>query len=202
MPAGERRTARLLLRRWREEDLAPFARLNADPEVVEHFPAPLGRADSDALAARADAGIAERGWGLWAVEVVDPAGSAAGRRGFAGFAGLSVPRFEARFTPCVEVGWRLARWAWGHGYATEAGEEALRVAFEEAGLAEVVSFTAVTNARSQAVMVRLGMAADGRFEHPALPAGHRLRPHVLHRLTRERWREQRSGGASGRAAPA
>ncbi|WP_432547619.1 GNAT family N-acetyltransferase [Kineococcus sp. SYSU DK004] len=197
-PVGDHRTARLLLRRWREEDLAPFARLNADPEVMEHFPAPLGRADSDALAARADAGIAERGWGLWAVEVVDPA---ADRWGFAGFAGLSVPRFEACFTPCVEVGWRLARWAWGHGYATEAGREALRVAFEEAALDDVVSFTAAPNTRSRAVMRRLGMVADGEFEHPALPVGHPLRRHVLHRLTRERWRGQCSSGRSGPDAP-
>ena len=175
----ELRTERLLLRRWREEDLAPFADLNADPEVVEHLPAPLDRAASDALAARCEAGLAERGWGLWALEV-----TTGPRTGFAGFTGLSVPRFEAPFTPCVEVGWRLARWAWGSGYATEAARRALRLGFGELGLAEVVSFTAWSNVRSQAVMRRLGMTRDeaGDFDHPALPPGHPLARHVLYRL--------------------
>ena len=173
------RTGRLVLRRWRAEDLPAFAALNADPEVMAHFPAALTREDSDALAARADAGLAERGWGLWAVEAVDSGGR------FAGFTGLAVPRGELPFLPAVEVGWRLARWAWGRGYATEAATAALGVAFGPLGLDEVVSFTAVTNTRSQAVMRRLGMVRDlaGDFEHPAVPVGHPLRPHVLYRTT-------------------
>src|SRR5215207_23609 len=171
-----RRTDRLLLRRWTDADLEPFAAMNADPEVMEHFPAPLRRAESDALARRADAFLAEHGWGLWAVEVTE-----AGR--FAGFTGLSHVGFPAAFNPAVEVGWRLARWAWGRGYATEAATEALRVAFDELRLDEVVSFTAVTNVRSQAVMRRLGMTRDPAddFDHPGVRVGSPLRRHVLYR---------------------
>lgn len=180
------RTDRLVLRRWRPADLAPFAALNADPEVMEHFPSTLDRAASDALAAAADAGFDERGFGLWAVEV-------AATGAFIGFTGLAVPRFEAHFTPVVEVGWRLARPAWGHGYATEAATAALDDAFGRLGLAEVVSFTAVPNARSQAVMRRLGMTHDpgDDFDHPNLPAGHRLRRHVLYRIDAAAWRARR-----------
>jgi len=177
------RTPRLLLRRWREEDLEPFAALNADPAVMEHFPAPLDRAASDALAARADAHLAEHGWGLWAVHVL-------AEDRFAGFTGLAVPRWDPPFGPCVEVGWRLARWAWGSGHATEAARAALGVAFTELGLGEVVSFTAVDNERSQAVMRRIGMVRDpgGDFLHPNVPAGHPVEPHVLYRLSATDWR--------------
>ncbi|WP_246852712.1 GNAT family N-acetyltransferase [Naasia sp. SYSU D00948] len=175
------RTARLLLRQWREEDLEPFAHLNADPEVMRHFPAPLDRAASDALAQRARQHLDEHGWGLWAVEVLDGP-----HAGFVGFTGLARPRFEAHFTPAIEVGWRLARPVWGHGYATEAAQAAVAFGFRELGLEEIVSFTAVGNARSTAVMRRLGMTTDPRedFDHPALPAGHPLRRHVLYRLPR------------------
>jgi RimJ/RimL family protein N-acetyltransferase len=180
VPAPTLRTARLRLRGWRDEDRAPFAAMNADPLVMEHFPAPLSRAESDALAERIERGFAEHGFGLWAVEI-------AGGADFAGFVGLSVPSFEAHFTPAVEVGWRLARDAWGRGYATEAAREALRFGFAEAGLAEIVSFTAPANARSIAVMERLGMRHDGAddFDHPRLPPGDRLRRHVLYRLRRD-----------------
>lgn len=177
------RTDRLILRRWRPTDLEPFAALNADPEVMAHFPTVLDRAASDALAARADAAFDQRGFGLWALEV-----RADGQ--FIGFTGLAVPGFRAPFTPAVEVGWRLARTAWGKGYATEAAAAALHDAFGRLGLAEVVSFTAAVNGRSQAVMRRLGMTHDAAFDfdHPGLPAGHRLSRHVLYRLTAERWR--------------
>ncbi|WP_273653081.1 GNAT family N-acetyltransferase [Cellulomonas fimi] len=170
----ERRTERLVMRQWTEADLEPFARMNADPEVMEHFPAPLTREQSDALAARAQAGLAENGWGLWALEVD-------GR--FAGFTGLNRPSWNPDL---VEVGWRLPRWAWGHGYASEAAREALRVGFEEAGLDEIVSFTAVPNVRSQAVMRRIGMTRDPAddFDHPSVPHGHRLERHVLYRIAR------------------
>jgi RimJ/RimL family protein N-acetyltransferase len=186
------RTERLLLRRWRDEDLAPFADLNADDQVMAHFPAPLSRAESDGLAARADAHLAEHGWGLWAVEVTT--GPDTGR--FAGFTGLAVPTFEASFTPGTEVGWRLARGAWGHGYASEAGRAALKIGFDELGLPEIVSFTSLENVRSLAVMARLGMTRDaaGDFDHPRVPVGHRLRRHALCRLTAESWR---AGAAAG-----
>ncbi|MGN6742026.1 MAG: GNAT family N-acetyltransferase [Amnibacterium sp.] len=175
----EHRSERLLLRQWRESDREPFAALNADPVAMEHFPATLDRAASDAFADRNAQHIAEHGWGLWAIEVRET-----GR--FIGFTGLAVPRFEAHFTPAVEVGGRLLPEAWGFGYATEAARTAVAVGFGSLGLAEIVSFTAVGNDRSRAVMRRIGMTHDpvDDFDHPALPAGHRLRRHVLYRLRR------------------
>jgi ribosomal-protein-alanine N-acetyltransferase len=174
----ELRTDRLLLRRWRGADRRPFAILNADPEVMAHFPEPMMRAASDQMVDRIEAAFDRDGFGLWAVEVV-----ATGR--FIGFAGMNEVGFTAHFTPAVEVGWRLAREAWGHGYATEAARAALGFGFDTVGLAEVVSFTSTTNTRSQAVMRRLGMTHDPAddFDHPRLPEGHRLRRHVLYRLT-------------------
>ena len=172
-------TARLLLRRWRETDRADFARLNADPDVMRHFPAPLEPRESDALLRRIAADLDERGWGLWALE--ERAGGA-----LLGFTGLSPVPFKAPFTPAVEIGWRLVRSHWGQGLATEAARAALAFAFGELALEEVVAFSAVGNQRSRAVMRRLGMAhdPDSDFEHPALPAGHPLRRHVLYRIRR------------------
>lgn len=177
---AELRTERLLLRQWRDDDHEPFAEMNADPEVMRHFPGPLSREESDELAGRAEYWIGEKGWGLWAVEPLD--GEDAGR--FAGFVGLNPVPDEMPFAPAVEVGWRLARWAWGRGYATEAGLASLAYAFDELGVNEVVSFTATENERSMAVMERLGMKRDltGDFEHPLIAEGHRLRPHVLYRV--------------------
>jgi RimJ/RimL family protein N-acetyltransferase len=173
----ELRTERLLLRRWRDGDRGPFAALNADPVVVEHLRSTLTRAESDAFVDRIEAGFREHGFGLWAVEV-------AGGGAFAGFVGLSVPSFEAHFTPAVEVGWRLARQHWGHGYAVEAARAAAAFGFEVVGLEEIVSFTVPANARSRRVMERLGMTHDPAddFDHPKLPEGHPLRRHVLYRL--------------------
>jgi RimJ/RimL family protein N-acetyltransferase len=171
------RTDRLSLRRWRLADRAPFAALNADPEVMRWFPATLSRRESDELADRIEAGFERDGWGLWALEE-----RASGR--FVGFTGLARPGFEAHFAPAVEIGWRLARDAWGRGYATEAAGAATTFAFEVAGLDTLVSFTAEGNARSRAVMRRLGMRHDPAedFDHPGLPPGHPLRRHVLYRL--------------------
>lgn len=170
------RTDRLWLRRWVPADLAPFAALNADPRVVEHFPAALSREESDALASRIAAGFEERGFGLWAVEIPSVTS-------FAGFIGLSVPGFEAPFTPCVEIGWRLAREFWGLGYASEGARAAVDFAFRVLGLDEVVSFTTLSNSRSRRVMEKIGMIHDPAddFDHPAYPDGHRLRRHVLYR---------------------
>ena len=172
-------TSRLVLRQWREADLEPFAALNADPEVMFHFPSPLTRAQSDALAERERIRISENGWGLWAAERVSDGA-------FLGFIGLAEHRFDAHFTPAVEVGWRLAREYWGNGYATEGGRAAITFAFEELALDEIVSFTTVGNTRSVAVMDRLGMTHDAAddFEHPLLPHDDPLRPHVLYRLRR------------------
>lgn len=171
----ELRTERLLLRQWRDDDLDAFAALNADPEVMRHFPRTLSRAESDTLASRQRTLIAERGWGLWAVEAPE---------GFVGFVGLSEPRFEAHFTPAVEVGWRLARRGWRKGYATEAARSVIAFGFGELGLEEIVSFTYAGNERSRGVMQRLGMTHDPAddFEHPLLPEGDPLRRHVLYRL--------------------
>lgn len=174
----ELRTDRLLLRRWRPQDREPFAAVNSDPLVMEHFPSPLSRQESDALIDRLEAGFVERGWGLWAVEAPE---------GFVGFTGLSVPTFEAPFLPSVEVGWRLARWAWGRGYACEAATAVLDAAFGSLALPEVVSFTATTNTRSVRLMQRLGLAAAGTFEHPRLPVGDVLRLHVLYRADAASW---------------
>jgi len=174
---SELRTARLRLRRWRAADREPFAALNADPEVMEHFPASLTRPQSDRLIERIEAGFERNGYGLWALET-----RADGE--FVGFTGLAPVPFEAHFTPAVEVGWRLSRSAWGRGYATEAARASLAFGFDEVGLAEVVSFAAAGNARSRAVMERIGMERDPEddFDHPGLPAGHPLSRHVLYRV--------------------
>lgn len=180
------RTERLIMRRWRGADREPFAALNADPQVMEHFPALLSRAESDALVDRIEAGFEADGYGFWALEI-----AATGE--FIGLTGLSPVNFAAPFAPAVEMAWRLTRTAWGHGYATEAALRALGYAFDDAHIDEVVSFTSVLNVRSQAVMRRIGMSRDpsGDFEHPLVPEGHRLRRHVLYRITAVRWKDVR-----------
>lgn len=149
---------------------------------MEYFPGVLSSAESDRLAARIRAHLARVGYGLWAVELVN-------RGGFIGFVGLSTPDFRAHFMPCTEIGWRIRFDQQGCGYATEAARAALRFGFERVGLDEIVSFTTRANTPSRHVMEKLGMERDPAddFEHPSLPAGHRLRPHVLYRLARERW---------------
>ena len=175
-------TPRLLLRPWRQDDLPAFAVMNADPRVMEFMPGPLTRAESDAMAGRIREHFSRHGFGLWAVEVT-------GVAEFAGFVGLSVTDFRAHFTPCTEVGWRLAVEYWGRGYATEAAHAVLDHAFGRLNLGEVVSFTVPANGRSRRVMERLGMTHSPAedFDHPGLPVGHPLRRHVLYRLPRSRW---------------
>ena len=182
---------RVLLRGWRPSDLAPCAAMNADPEVMRYFPAPLTRTENDLMVQRIVAHFAEHGFGLWVLEVP-------GVLPFAGFVGLLQVGFEAHFTPAVEVGWRLVRPAWGHGYATEAAQCALQHAFTTLQLKQIVSLTVPANKPSQAVMQRLGMVSrpQDTFEHPRLPAGHPLRVHRLYRLNREEWLVQRYGRAS------
>jgi len=176
---SELHTARLHLRRWRASDRAPLAAMNADPRVMAHFPGLLSRVESDAVADRIEAHFEQHGFGAWAVEIdgVTP---------FAGFVGLTIPRFEAHFTPCVEIGWRLAAEYWGQGIATEGARAALQFGFDRLRLDEIVSFTVPDNLRSRRVMEKLGMTHDSRddFDHPLLPPGHRLRRHVLYRLRR------------------
>ena len=170
------RTDRLILRRWVSGDRKPFADMNSDPKVMKYFPSVLSREESDVLADRIEEHFASHGFGLWALEIPNLAS-------FAGFVGLSVPSFEAPFTPCLEVGWRLAREYWGHGYATEAASATLAFGFDELRLDQIVSFTVPSNARSRRVMEKLGMTHDPRddFEHPSLPRAHALKRHVLYR---------------------
>lgn len=178
------RTQRLLLRAWQEEDRAPFAALNADPVVMEHFPAPLSRAESDQAIDLFVERWRDQGYGLWAAERRDTGE-------FVGFVGLAWASFEAWFTPAVEVGWRLARRHWGHGFATEGGRAALGYAFDVLGVPQVASFTAVRNVRSWRVMERLAMRRAGEFEHPRVPVGHPARPHVRYQVTAGEWAGER-----------
>ena len=183
MAVPEITTSRLRLRGWQDADREPFAALNADPEVMAHFPTTLTRATSDRLVDLTMDGWAENGFGLWALERTED-----GR--FLGFTGLSKPSFEAHFTPAIEIGWRLARHAWGHGFATEAARAALAFGFDTIELEDIVSFTVPANVRSRAVMERIGMHHDPAddFDHPKLPEGHPLCRHVLYRLARAEWR--------------
>jgi len=156
--------------------------MNADPRVMEYLGEPMSREQSDEVADRIEAHFRTHGFGLCAAELAE--GSE-----FIGFIGLAVPTFEAAFTPCVEIGWRLAAEYWGAGLATEGAREIVRYAFEELVLAELVSLTAIGNERSRRVMAKLGMTHDAteNFDHPRLPVGDPLRRHVLYRLTREKW---------------
>lgn len=156
--------------------------MNADPEVMRYFPALLSAEQTNAGIDIWLGQFHEQGWSNWAVERLDSGE-------FIGFVGLSVPRRQLPFSPCVEIGWRLKRAAWGHGYATEGARECLRAGFERLALDEIVSFTTMTNLPSVAVMKRIGMRdANADFEHPALQAGHPLRPHCLYKITRSEWR--------------
>jgi ribosomal-protein-alanine N-acetyltransferase len=162
--------------------------MNADPRVMEYFPATLSREQSDELADHIEEHLALRKFGLWVLEIP-------GVTPFAGFVGLSVPAFDTHFTPCVEIGWRLAAEHWGLGYATEAARAALAFGFDSLRLEEIVSFTVPANTRSRRVMERIGMRHDptGDFDHPALPDGHPLRRHVLYRSRRHAGRKRNSG---------
>jgi RimJ/RimL family protein N-acetyltransferase len=179
-------TSRLRLRQWRETDREPFAALNADPVVMEFFPSLQTRATSDASIDAWQSQFASQGWSNWALELRSSAQ-------FIGFTGLSVPRRLLPFSPCVEVGWRLAKEHWGRGYATEAARSALRVGFEQFALAEIVSFTSIGNLRSRAVMERIGMRNTNRdFEHPGVPEGNPLRLHCLYCIGNSEWNENRA----------
>ena len=173
------RTERLLLRQWREQDREPFAAMCADARVMKYFPSTLTREESDALVDRIEETFARRGFGLWAVEIP-------GVAPFAGFIGLTVPRFEAHFTPCVEIGWRLAGEFWNRGYATEGAKAALAFGWDVLQLDEIVALAVPSNGASLRVMEKLGMTrspADD-FDHPRLPEGHPLKRHVLYRIRR------------------
>jgi RimJ/RimL family protein N-acetyltransferase len=177
----ELQTERLRLLAWQERHIAPFAAMNADPEVMRYFPALLSEEQTRAGVDFWRAQFAERGWSNWAVERTDTGE-------FIGFVGLSVPRRVFPFSPCVEIGWRLARAHWHKGYATEAALASLALGFERLGLERIVSFTTLGNAPSRAVMERIGMRDTGlNFDHPGVPEGSPLRPHCLYAIDRGHW---------------
>ena len=184
------KTKRLILHPWQEADLEPFAALNEDPRVMEYFPSTLSLQESEQMMKRMQAKIEEKGWGWWAASL-----AADGK--FIGFIGMNdVPQatFPAHFTPAVEVGWRLAHPFWGKGYATEGAQACLKYGFATLGLEEIVSFTAVQNMRSRAVMERIGMHHDSKddFDHPKLPKEHKLSRHVLYRLRLQKWQKRQA----------
>jgi RimJ/RimL family protein N-acetyltransferase len=171
----------VILRQWLDEDIDPYAQMNADPEVMHFFPGVLSRRESEESFQRLKSRIEEKKWGLWAVEADGM---------FAGFTGLSEPKFTAPFTPCVEIGWRLRKEFWGKSIAFAAALQAEEYAFSTLELAELVSFTSILNVKSIALMERLGFTRDPRddFDHPRIEEGHPLRPHVLYRKKRENYR--------------
>lgn len=181
-PILELNSPRLLMRQWRDDDLPAFAHMCADPQVMRYFPHPLTRLESAKLIGRVRGHFAEYGFGLWALERKDT-------REFIGFTGLCMVGFNAAFTPAVEIGWRLAKEHWGLGYASEAAWTVMGCGFEHLELEQIVSFTALSNLPSQKVMQAIGMRTDSvdDFDHPNLPEGHPLRPHVLYRINRKQW---------------
>ena len=170
-------TERLILRDWKDSDREPFARMNADAEVMRYLGEPLSRTESDSLITRIELHFHDYGFGLYAAELRETGA-------FAGYVGLAVPRFDAPFMPAVEIGWRVAREYWNRGLATEGAHAVARHAFDEIGIQELVSLTVPQNTPSRRVMERLGMTHDEAddFDHPRLPVGHPLRRHVLYRL--------------------
>jgi RimJ/RimL family protein N-acetyltransferase len=177
---SEVQTERLLLRQWKQEDFQPFYEMGRDERVMEYFPSLLDKQASDAIASKCQALIEAQGWGFWAVEL-----KASGK--FIGFIGLHIPSADLPFSPCVEVGWRLAYPYWGKGYATEGAKASLRFGFTELSLGEIVAFTSVLNLKSIHVMEKSGMEKSEAFGHPDIPAEHRLHHHILYRMKRENW---------------
>jgi len=169
-------TPRLILRQWQQADIEPYVLLNYDPEVAEFFPSTLTREETMAQIDRATNHIKQHGFGFFAVERKD-------NGEFIGFTGLSHPRFESHFTPCVEIGWRLSKANWGNGFATEAAKACLQFGFETLKIDEIFSFTAEHNIRSENVMKKIGMVKAGYFEHPSIAGGHPLKRHVLYKIS-------------------
>ena len=184
-------TERLYLRQWQASDFAIFAQINADPEVMRYFPKVLSTELSNTIANKCQQLIEDNGWGFWAVSLKDCAGET---NNFIGFVGLNHTHADLPFAPSVEIGWRLHKDYWGHGYANEAAQAALQFAFETLALSEVVAFTAVINQPSQKVMQRIGMIdTQDNFYHPRLNANHRLAEHVLYKITQEQWLQITAG---------
>ncbi|PIS03195.1 MAG: GNAT family N-acetyltransferase [Chlamydiae bacterium CG10_big_fil_rev_8_21_14_0_10_42_34] len=183
MELAHLQTKRLILRPWKSSDLESFAVMNADPKVMQFYSNPLFREESDALAHRIQNHIAERGYGFWAVELLET-------QAFIGYIGLNYWSLNASFAPCVDIGWRIASEYWGKGYATEGASEALRYGFEVIQLEEIVSMATLHNLRSRRVMEKLHMTynPEENFYHPMMPREHPLALRVLYRLTESQWR--------------
>ena len=183
-------TERLRLRTWRDSDLEPFHEMSNCPHVMEYFPGMMTQDECVAAMQRINDHFEKHGFGYWAVEHEDDP--------FIGFVGIAVPRFEAEFTPCVEIGWRLKKASWGFGFATEAARRTCEFAFSELKLDSLVAMTAPENTRSQNVMQKIGMTRDenGDFDHPLVEDGHPLKRHVLFRLSADQWRQ---GGSANEA---
>jgi len=174
-------TERIILREWRESDLPALAKINADPDVMRYFPASLTVQESENLVNRFQQHIHHNGFGFFALELKSD-------RQLIGFTGLNKPYYALPFSPCVEIGWRLAKEFWGKGLASEAAGKCLQFAFEQLTLRDVVSFTAVDNVKSRSVMERIGMQNVAQnFQHPLLPTGHALREHVLYKIDKAHW---------------
>ena len=174
-------TPRLILRQWQESDKIHFARLNADQEVMKFFPRKLTAEESGAMADRIRVGIDEKGWGFWAVELKS-------ENQFIGFIGVNQPMYNLPFSPCIEIGWRLARQYWGSGLATEGARAALNIAFSKLEFDEIVSFTPLINIPSISVMKKLGMTdSNQNFIHPQVPEDSSLSEHVLYKITKDEW---------------
>lgn len=186
-------TERLILRRWQESDFEPFCQLNADPVVMEYFLNVLTPDQTREMIDRMESRFDQEGIGYWAVELADT-------KQFIGCVGLGRPNWQAHFTPCVEIGWRLARPFWGKGYAPEAARATLRDGFERMNFDEIVSITATINSNSIKVMEKIGMKTkpDENFNHPVIEDGHRLQLHVLYRLTKDEWKLQGSNAGAKR----
>ncbi len=178
-------TQRLTLRRWSQSDVEPFAEMNFDSEVMEFFPKTLSLEESVDLIRKIEEHFEKNGFGLWAVEIKTT-------KEFIGFVGLSIPSFEAHFMPCIEIGWRIKRSAWGNGYATEAAKKVVEDGFTRVGLSEIVSFTSILNQRSIKVMERIGMNRDlaGDFLHPLVADESHLKAHILYRLSQCNWQKE------------
>lgn len=190
MAIFELETERLNLRQWQDDDFAIFAQMNADPEVMRYFPKLLSSSTSNVIAAKCQQLIEQNGWGLWAVSLKSAA-SLKTNHSFIGFVGLNDTHTDLPFAPNIEIAWRLHKKYWGYGYATEAAHASLKFAFEQHKLSEVVSFTAVTNQRSQHVMQRIGMIEmPDHFYHPMLERNHPLAEQILYKMTFEQWQQQ------------
>ncbi len=173
------KSARLGFRNWQKEDLIPFIKMNSDVELMKYFPKILSPEETKIFFKRIGAHFNENSFGLWAVDKLET-------NDFIGFIGFMIPGFEAYFTPCVEIGWRLKREEWNQGLASEGANRCLYFGFEKYGFSTVYSFTSISNQASERVMQKIGMEKDGEFDHPYLENGHQLSRHVIYKISADK----------------